>query len=107
MAKKDGRMKAKCQAYRNAGRKQINKDLKAKKHLARIEHFAKRREEGKTYEYKPPINGKERQERAKKNQSHKLPIQRWDSCFGKLNYELVQEALKAKEKKLGKRKKTA
>ena len=36
MAKKDGRMKIKCQAYKNAGRRQINKDLKAKKHLSRL-----------------------------------------------------------------------
>ena len=97
MAKKDGRMKIKCQAYRN--RRQINKDLRAKKHLARIEHFAKRKEEGKTYSYVAPKTSKEREERRKKMISHKLPIQKLDSLFGKLDYELEQIALHNKDKK--------
>lgn len=99
MAKKDGRMKQKCLAYRNSGRREINKDLKAKKHLARIEHFKKRREEGKTYSYKPPINQKEINNRAKKNIDRRLPIQKLDSIFGKLNYELELYILRNKEKK--------
>ena len=108
MAKKDGRMKIKCNAYRVAGRRQINKDLKAKKNLARIEHFAKRREEGKTYEYKPPKNNKEKRERAKKNIDRRLPIQRWESLFGKLEYQMNQEELAKKEKSLkAKKKKSA
>ena len=107
MAKKDGRMKIKCQAYKNAGRRQINKDLKAKKHLARLEHFAKRREEGKAYKYEPPKSRKEREKRANKNVSHKLPIQKWESCFAKLDYEMQKEQIREKEKKMAKRKKTA
>ena len=99
MAKKDGRMKAKCESYRRSGRREINKDLRAKKHLSRIEHFAKRREEGKAYEYKLPKNYQERKERAKKNVDRRLPIQRWESLFGKLAYQLEQDALRNKDKK--------
>ena len=102
MAKKDGRMKAKCLAYKNAGRRQINKDLKAKKHLARIEHFAKRKEEGKCYEYQPTTNKKEKEIRAKKNVDRRLPIQKLDSLFGKLNFQLEQEALIQKQKRIKK-----
>ena len=99
MAKKDGRMKAKCEAYRRSGRREINKDLRAKRHLARVEHFAKRKEEGKTYEYKPPKNKEEVKQRALKNVSKKLPIQRWTSLFAKADYQLEQEELRNKEKK--------
>ena len=99
MAKKDGRMKKWCEDYRRSGKRQINKDLRAKKHLARLEHFAKRKEEGKTYTYVPPKNKKERAERAVKNISHKLPIQKLDSLFGKLEYELEQELLSQKKHK--------
>ena len=102
MAKKEGRMKKKCEDYRRSGRREINKDLRAKKHLARVEHFAKRREEGKTYSYVPTSDRKEKEKRAKKNISHKLPIQRWDSLFGRLEYELEQEALNQKQRKLKK-----
>ena len=98
MASKNGRMKIKCQNYRNLGRRQINKDLKAKKHLARIEHFAKRKEEGKAYEYKPPKNKKERRERAKKNVDRRVPIAELDSWYRKLDNELAKEKLAKKEK---------
>ena len=104
MAKKDGRMKAKCEAYRRSGRREINKDLKAKKHLARIEYFAKRRELGKTYKYVPTTDKEEKQKRAEKMISKKLPIQKLDSLFGRLNYQLEQESLRNKDRK---RKKSA
>ena len=107
MAKKDGRMKAKCESYRRSGRREINKDLKAKKHLARIEHFAKRREEGKTYSYVPcdKSDKEEKRKRRKKNVDRRLPIQKWESLFAKLDYELQQEALLKKEKFFAKKKK--
>lgn len=95
---KNGRMKKKCEDYRRSGRREINKDLRAKKHLARIEHFAKRKEEGKSYEYQPPANKKERKERAKKNVDRRLPIQKLDSLFSKLNRELEKKALIEKNK---------
>ena len=96
-----GKMKIKCQNYRNSGRRQINKDLKAKRHEKRIEHFKKRREEGKAYEYKPPRNHREKVRRSKKNVDRRLPIQKWDSLFSKLENEINQKKLfeKTKEKK--------
>ena len=97
MASKNGRMKIKCQNYRNAGRKQINKELKAKKHLARIEHFAKRREEGKAYEYKPPKNRHEKYLRSQKNVDRRLPIAQLDSWFRKLDNEIAKEKLEKKK----------
>ena len=98
MASKNGRMKKKCEDYRRSGRREINKDLRAKKHLARIEHFAKRREEGKAYEYVPPANKKERKERKVKNVDRRLPIQKLDSIFSKLSRELAAKAQLEKEK---------
>ena len=99
MAKKDGRMKKKCEEYRRSGRKEINKDLRAKKHLARVEHFAKRKEEGKSYTYQPPKTKKEKVYRQYKNPDRRLPIQKLDSLFGRLKYELEQEVLNKKDKK--------
>lgn len=99
MAKKDGRMKAKCEAYRRSGRREINKDLRAKKHLARVEHFAKRKEEGKSYQYKPTKSWKEKERRAKKNVDRRLPIQKWTSLFAKADYELEQLVIFNKAKK--------
>lgn len=99
MAKKDGRMKQKCLAYKNAGRRQINKDLKAKKHLARLKYFERRREEGKTYKYRPTTNKEEKEKRATKNVDRRLPIQKLDSLFGRLNYQLEQELLFNKNRK--------
>ena len=99
MAKKDGRMKKWCEDYRRSGRRQINKDLRAKKHLARIEHFAKRKEEGKSYTYVPPKTKLEKMLRENKNVDRRLPIQKWTSLFAKVDYQLEQETLNQKDKK--------
>lgn len=45
--------KKRYDAYKNSGRRLINKAENQKKHEKRMERFAKRREEGKSYEYKP------------------------------------------------------
>lgn len=102
-SKKYKRMQKKCEAYRHLGRREINKAEKQKRHLARIEHFKLRREEGKTYEYVPPSNAKEKLDRAKKNQDRRVKIAQLDSWFGKLEYELNQEKLRAKEALIRKR----
>lgn len=96
-SKKYKRMQVKCENYRRSGRREINKAEKQKKHLARIEHFALRKEEGKSYKYVPPTSIEERRNRAKKNVDRRIPIAQLDSWFGKLNYELNQAKLKAKE----------
>ena len=48
---KPGAHKKKYDAYKNSGRKEINKKERAAKNQRRIDRFAKRKEEGKTYEY--------------------------------------------------------
>lgn len=51
MANKIGRNKAQCKAYKDSGRREQNKRAKQAKNQKRIERFAKRKEEGKTYTY--------------------------------------------------------
>lgn len=104
-ANKYKRNQKKCEEYRRSGRRELNKAEKQKKHLARIAHFAKRKEEGKTYKYVPPKDAKERNIRAKKNVDRRLPIAQLDSLFGKLEYQLNQEKLRAKEAAFQKRSK--
>ena len=111
MAKKIGRNKKKCDAYRMSGRLQINKAEKQKKALQRIEHFAKRREEGKAYEYTKPADEKEKRERARKQakdqaskHDRKLPIQIWDSVYRKLQNGLDAQKLADKERERKSRK---
>lgn len=48
---KPGAHKKKYDAYKNSGRKEINKKERAAKNQRRIDRFAKRKEEGKAYEY--------------------------------------------------------
>ena len=99
MGKKDGRNKKKCEEYRRQGRRLINKDLRAQKHLSKIEHFAKRKEEGKSYKYKPPTNEHEKNLRAKKNVNRKTLFQRWESVFAKLDREIEKNTQARKERK--------
>lgn len=51
MANKIGRNKAQCKAYKDSGRREQNKRNKQAKNQKRIERFAKRKEDGKTYTY--------------------------------------------------------
>lgn len=57
---KVGKMKKKCERYKLSGSKSINKAEKQKRHLRRLERFAQRKEEGKSYTYvkkeKPTVN---------------------------------------------------
>lgn len=104
-SKKYNRMKKKCEEYRRSGKRELNKAEKQKKHLARVEHFALRKEEGKSYVYVPTKDLKEKKERAKKNVDRRVKIAQLDSWFGKLDYELNQEKLRAKEAAFRKRSK--
>jgi len=96
-AQKYKRNQKKCEEYRRSGRREINKAEKQKKHLARLKHFEERRKEGKTYQYKPPVDIKDKKAREAKNISRKTKIEQLDSLFGKLEYELNQKKLRAKE----------
>lgn len=79
--------------------------------MSREEKMNRRREAGKTYEYKPnpyPKKSreywKERRERASKNVDHRLPYTKMQSIMAKLRNELAEKAKmekKAVRKKKG------
>lgn len=105
---KIGKNKKACEKYRQSGRKALNKIAKKECAKKREEYFAKRREEGKTYTYKPiPFEEgtreywKERHKRAAKNVDHRTEYQRIKSLTAKLDNEIkAREAeRKAAEKK--------
>ena len=80
--------KARCEKYKQTGRRLINKEKKAEKHKKLMEKFAKRKEEGKAYEYEPNPYKKgskeyiaEANKRARKNTDHKTPIANFDSVM--------------------------
>lgn len=101
--KKYGRNKKWCEHYKQTGQRERNKALKAERNEKRIAYFAKRREEGKTYEYKPnPYNpnGKytekrkyhaERMARAEKNVDHRDAISKWKSIMRIVQNEVDRE----------------
>ena len=83
---------------------------KITKHEKRMARFAKRREEGKAYEYNPNPFTKgtkeyiqEERQRAEKNVSHKTPLQTMASIMKKLDNQLAKERMARKER-LDKRK---
>ena len=105
---KIGKNKKACEKYRQSGRKALNKIAKQERAKKREEHFAKRREEGKAYTYKPISfeegtreYWKERHKRAAKNVDHRTEYQRIKSLTAKLDNEIkAREAeRKAAEKK--------
>lgn len=94
---KIGRNKKACENYRLSGRKAENKAKRQVRHEKRLAYFAKRREEGKTYEYKPNPYPKdtnayyeEKQYRAEKNIKHQIPLQKFTSIMAKLNNQLAK-----------------
>lgn len=97
--------KARCEKYKQQGRREINKRKKQEKHKKLMDKFAKRKESGKTYEYKPNPYKKDSKEyireaniRAEKNKDKMLPISRFDSIMQKADNYLLK--LKNEEKKL-------
>ena len=90
--------KERCKRYKQEGRRNTNKIKKQKKHEKRIQKFAKRKEEGKTYKYEPnPYKEgtkeyiREQNERAEKNKSKKIPCQIWDSMMRKVQNVVDKE----------------
>ena len=83
---------------------------KITKHEKRMARFAKRREEGKAYEYSPNPFTKgtkeyiqEEKRRSEKNVNHKTPLQTMASIMKKLDNQLAKERMARKER-LDKRK---
>lgn len=103
--------KERCQRYKQEGRKEKNKTKKQIKHEKRLKKFADRREQGKTYEYKPNPYKKgsdqfllEENRRREKNRSKKPELQYWESVYNSMCRRVNKEraAQKAKEAKQSK-----
>ena len=104
MANKIGRNKKVCDSYRTSGRRSENKIAKQIRHEKRMAKFAKRREEGKSYEYSPNPFTKgtkeyiqEEKRRSEKNVNHKTPLQTMASIMKKLDNQLAKERMARKE----------
>jgi len=102
-----GKHKYKYDKYKNSGHLAENKRKKEQRHKNRLARFAKRKEEGKCYEYKPisaekETAGYEREsrERSGKNTNKNPEFQRWKSIMAKLENAIQKEI---KEMKSGKR----
>lgn len=115
--KKYGRNKKWCEHYKSSGRREKNKALKQARAERLIARFAKRREDGKAYEYKPnpydkdSKNRKEKKKywneyrrRAEKNVDHKNPVSRWKSIMRKVQNEVDAEEERKKRELEEKRK---
>lgn len=104
-AKRSKKGKGSYAIYKSSGRREKNKVLKKERHEKRIAKFAKRREEGKTYEYKAikdTMNpDDEREVRALKNVNHKTEFARFTSAMRKVQNELDKKsaAMKIEKKK--------
>ena len=114
--RKYGRNKKSCEHYKQTGQRARNKARKAERNEKRIAYFAKRREEGKAYEYKPnpydPEGSRkerkryfaERKRRAEKNVDHRDPVSKWRSIMRRacndvsIEEELLKRALEEKRK---------
>ena len=103
---KPGTNKERCKRYTASGHREANKARRQENDKKRTARFAKRREEGKTYEWKPNPFDPEREKRkyveearirAEKNKDHRDSVSRWRSIVRKIDNELAEEA--AREKK--------
>lgn len=81
-----------CKAYKMRGQREINKAIKQERHKKRMERFAKRKEEGKSYVYQPNpyVKGTfayemEAERRARKNNGKLCEFQRWRRYFGRMH----------------------
>ncbi len=114
-----------CKNYKSRGQREINKAIKQERHKKRMAMFAKRRDEGKVYEYEPnpydrtnmehAHNFVKDQREAKTFGSYKNSIpefQRMARVFGRLDRDMraIEEATRQEEirqKKSNKKKNNA
>ena len=111
-AKNSKKGKGSYAIYKAQGRREKNKALKAKRHEKRLAKFAQRREEGKTYEYKPIpfakdtekyiIEKNSRRNKMEETWNRKTPIQRFISAMRKCENEVekIEKENKLKKKKV-------
>jgi len=97
---KPGTNKERCKRYEASGHREANKARRQERARKRAERFAKRRAEGKGYEYKPnpydPVRQQnkytqEARARSEKNANHNDEISNWRSVMRKLNNEMSQK----------------
>ena len=108
---KPNKNKHHCDKYKSSGAHEINKQLKQERHQKRMSKFAKRREEGKAYEYKPnPFKEytkkwwDEHRDRQEKNVDRRSDQAKHDSWNRKLQNQLDEEERirkATKDKKVG------
>ena len=104
---KPGTNKERCKRYTASGHREANKTRRQENDKKRTARFAKRREEGKAYEWKPNPFDPERQKRqyveevrirAEKNGDRRDNVSKWRSVMRRLNNEIAAE--EARDKKL-------
>lgn len=118
--KKYGRNKKWCEHYKSIGQRERNKALKQERAKKREARFAKRREEGKTYQYKvnpfdensPSFEerrkfAEEQRARAAKNVDRRDSVSQMKSLLRKVQNELDKEAAELKKRFDGKKRKEA
>ena len=97
---KPGKKKTGCQKYKAAGRLEINKQEKQLKLQKKLDKLAKRREEGKCYQYNRErvAEGKRNNYRDwlekttpnnHSNRAKHTPISKWRSVLARLNNEAI------------------
>ena len=103
---KPGTNKERCKRYTASGHREANKARRQDNDKKRTAKFAKRREEGKAYEWKPNPYDPEKQKRqyvaeanvrAAKNGDRRNWVSRWRSVMRKLDNELAAESEKNKK----------
>jgi len=107
---KIGRNKKWCENYKKSTRKADNKELKKLRLEKLLARFAKRKAEGKGYEWEPNPFEKGtyeyrcvKRERAKKNVDRRLPLQKWTSEMRKLQNEIAKREAFEKQKEKNKK----
>ena len=108
---KPGTNKERCKRYTASGHREANKQRRQERAKKRAEYFAKRREEGKGYEYTPnPFNPEtqrkkyytEVRSRSDKNADRRDDVSKWRSVMRKVDNEIhrAEEDEKKKFRKL-------
>ena len=101
-----------CKNYKSRGQREINKVIKQERHKKRMAMFAKRRDEGKGYEYEPNPYDKtnmehahnfvkdQRETKAFGSYKNSMPeFQRMARVFGRLDRDMraIEEATRQEE----------
>ena len=89
--------KARCEKYKQTGRRAINKQKKAERHSKRMQRFADRKAAGKCYEYSKERTDKKRENHVPigtnigSNRGIHTDVAKWDSVYSKVNNDYVKQ----------------